>query len=85
MNLLGRLGLRVVLGALALLLSSVFWFVVTGWCQRAVEYALGRPVIGPEDEFHWIAGLAVLVLAPVSTLLLVRRAEGMIEQRLKRG
>jgi hypothetical protein len=85
MNLLGRLGLRIVLGAMALVLSSVFWFIVTGWCQRAVEYTLGHPVIGPEDEFHWVAGLAVLILAPISTLVLVRCTEGMIGQRLKRG
>jgi hypothetical protein len=70
---------------MALAVSSVFWLIVTGWCQRVVEYTLGRPVIGPEDEFHWVAGLAVLILAPISTLVLVRRTEEMIARRLKRG
>ena len=49
-------------------LGAVFWLIAVGMAQSAAGWEGG-----PADDWHWAAGLAVLILPALTTVLAVER------------
>jgi hypothetical protein len=52
--------------------STGLWMVAIGWAQRGVSSLLGRPLVEPPDDWHWISLLALLTLIPLTTAFAAR-------------